>query len=324
MACLRQSKTAFPFAAQKNDKVILTETKWTCPKSTTCLRFKCEGVGEHFRPRVIVVIRCHRKKKCLWDVQNATLVAEAKSRTFSALEQLLAECPNAWVVSFCHGCRFESTRAKLWTDESHQGSSRAFSTGRRQFTLYSSRYKPAIVNAQWVVPACAANYSEEDFSAACPSLPQTRVGSFSAILVASPWHGLRNDDRRIEHHQSCRSVNLQQNHNKLPRVFHRLSFQKREKRGKLRTEHAMNIYESMNLRKIEKDCTRIWKKMHHEIHDKRCQTSKQSQTPSWNPTLAPRGSVFPQVIAKSKLRQKWDIAILLITPLEGGGGVKNV
>ena len=257
--------------------MILTETKWTCPKSTTCLRFKCEGAGEHFRPRVIVVIRCHRKKKCLWDVQNATLVAEAKSRTFSALEQLLAECPNAWVVSFCHGCKFESTRAELWTDESHQGSSRAFSTRRRQFTLYSSRYKPAFVNAQWVVPACAANYSEEDFSAACPSLPQTRVGSFSAILVASPWHGLRNDDRRIEHHQSCRSVNLQQNHNKLPRVFHRLSFQKREKRGKLRTEHAINIYEPMNLRKIEKDCTRIWKKLHHEIHDKRCHKHQNSR-----------------------------------------------
>lgn len=254
-----------------------------------------------------MVIRCHRKKKCLWDVQNATLVAEAKSRTFSALEQLLAECPNAWVVSFCHGCKFESTRAELWTDESHQGSSRAFSTGRRQFTLYSSRYKPAFVNAQWVVPACAANYSEEDFSAACPSLPQTRVGNLSAILVASPsWHGLRNDDRRIEHHQSCRSVNLQQNHNELPRVFHCLSFQKREKRGKLRTEHAMNIYEST------KDWKRLQKKLNMEY-------MKQSQTLWWNPTLAPRGSVFPEAIAKSKLRQKRDIAIIITTPLRGGG-----
>lgn len=172
-------------------------------------------------------------------------------------------------------------------------------------SLYSSRYKPAFVNAQWVVPACAANYSEEDFSAACPSLPQTRVGSFSAILVASPWHGLRNDDRRIEHHQSCRSVNLQQNHNELPRVFHCLSFQKREKRGKLRTEHAMNIYEST------KDWKRLQKKLNMEY-------MKQSQTLWWNPTLAPRGSVFPEAIAKSKLRQKRDIAIIITTPLRGG------
>ncbi len=130
-------------------------------------------------------------------------------------------------------------------------------------TLYSSLDKPAFVNAQWVVPACAANYSEEDFSAACPSLPQTRVGSPSAILAASPLHGLRNDDRRIEHHQSRRSINLQKKAQEAATLLS--SSFLREKRWKLWTCYEyLWIYKRLQ----------IWKKLNMKYMDAKHRNSR--------------------------------------------------